>query len=223
MKLVRIAVALAAFGLAGCGGATSPSVPSWCPRRYPLSVDAAGLRPTIAAISPSVVSTAGTWGTITGTHFQPGATLTIGGAAVMVVFRDSTTIQFPNSGAHAPGAVDVTVTNPGAPPVTVVGGYTFAPAESFDMNGEWVAHADARNDYTVDLRFTIRDNALVSLSCGAPVSMPTIVSAQNGRFSFSVPTGWRFPGRSSLRPHRTGRSMRPAAVTADGGPTRRPI
>jgi hypothetical protein len=189
MKLVRIAAALAAFGLTGCSGTTSPSMPT-VNHASPASSfgssrdNAAGLAPTIATISPNVVSTAGTWGTITGTQFQPGATLRIGGAAVMVVFRDSTTIQFPNSGAHEPGAVDVTVTNPGALSTTVIGGFTFARPESFDMNGEWIAHADARNDYTIDMRFTIRDNALVSLSCGTPVSMPTTVSAQDGRFSF---------------------------------------
>ncbi len=193
MKLAGIAVALA-FGLAGCGGTTSPSVPSVVPATVSPPVDAAGLRPTIEAIAPNVVSTAGTWGTITGTHFQPGATLKIGTASVGVVFRDSTTLQFPNSGAHAPGAVNVTVTNPGAPPVTVVAGYTFAPPESFDMNGEWVAHADARNDYTIDMRFTIKDNALASLSCGSPVAMPNTVSVPTGRFSFSGADGLAFSG-----------------------------
>jgi hypothetical protein len=189
MKLVRVAAALAALGLTGCGGTTSPSMAtaapaSPTPSSEPRRDNAAGLPPTIATISPNVVSTAGTWGTITGTQFQPGTTLRIGGAVVMVVFRDSTTIQFPNSGAHEPGAVDVTVTNPGALPTTFIGGYTFARPESFDMNGEWIAHADARNDYTIDMRFTIRDNALVSLSCSTPVSMMTAVSAQAGRFSF---------------------------------------
>jgi hypothetical protein len=90
--------------------------------------------------------------------------------------------------------VDVTVTNPGALSVTVVGGYTYTPAESFDVNGEWIAHADARNDYTIDMRFTIRDNALVGLSCGTPVSMPTTGSAQNGRFSFKSGDGLAFSG-----------------------------
>jgi hypothetical protein len=183
MKVVSIAAAFAAVGLAGCGGVTSPS-PSLPPPAISTPPNTVGLRPTIATISPNVVSTAGTWGTITGTGFQPGVMLTIGGAAVMVVVRDSTTIQFPNSGAHAPGTVDVTVTNPGALSATLVGGYTFSSAESFDVNGEWIGHADARNDYTVDLRFTITNNALVSVSCGAPVNLPMIVSAQNGRFSF---------------------------------------
>jgi hypothetical protein len=198
MKLVKIAVALAALGLVGCGGPTSPSTPSSAASRMATAGavpdNATGLRPTITAISPSVVSTAGTWGTITGSQFQPGATLTVGGAPVMVVFRNSTTIQFAHSAAHAPGIVDVTVTNPGGLSATAVGGYTFAPPESFDANGDWIAYADARNDYTIDMRFTIRNNALVGLSCGTPVTMPTTVTAQNGRFSFTGASGLALSG-----------------------------
>ena len=36
--------------------------------------------------------------------------------------------------------------------------------ESFDFNGDWVAHAG--HHYDIDMRFTIRNNVLVSLSCG---------------------------------------------------------
>ena len=68
------------------------------------------------------------------------------------------------------------------------------PPESFDMNGEWIAHADGQGDFMTDMRFTIRDNVLVSLSCGSPVTMPTTVSAQNGRFSFSGRDGLAFSG-----------------------------
>ena len=121
-------------------------------------------------------------------------TLNIGGAPVMVVFRDSTTIEFPHSGAHAPGAVDVTVANPGAAPVTVGGGYTYAAADAFDMNGEWLAHAGGSSDFMIDMRFTIRNNALISLSCGTPVTMPTTVSAQDGRFSFAGDDGLALAG-----------------------------
>lgn len=193
MKTVAI---LAAFLLAACGGTISPSVPAVAPSPAPglRPANTAALPPTIATISPNVVSTAGTWGTITGTQFQPGTTLHIGGTPVLVVFRDSTTIQFASSGAHPPGTVDVVVTNPGAIPATLAGGYTFAEPESFDMNGEWIAHADARNDYSIDMRFTIKDNALVTLSCGVAVSMPTTVPAPNGRFSFAGPDGLALSG-----------------------------
>ena len=184
------------LGLAGCGGTSSPStsiLPSAPAAADPVS-QPTGLRPTVTAVSPNVVSTAGTWGTITGTQFEPGATVKIGGAAVWATFQDSTTLRFPNSGAHATGHVDVTVTNPGGMPGTLRSGYTYAAAESFDANGEWIAHADGHNEFLTDMRFTIRNNMLISLSCGTPVTMPTALSAQSGGFSFSGPDGLTMSG-----------------------------
>jgi IPT/TIG domain len=199
MNLVRIGLVMATLGLAGCGGITSPSTstrpsaPAPPPAADPVS-QPAGLQPTVTAVSPNVVSTAGTWGTITGTQFVPGATVKIGGAAVWATFQDSTTLRFPNSGAHAAGRVDVTVTNPGGMPGTLPRGYTYAAAESFDANGEWIAHADGHNEFLTDMRFTIRNNMLVSLSCGTLVTMPTALSAQSGGFSFSGPDGLTMSG-----------------------------
>ena len=85
------------LGLAGCGGSGSaPSAPSALAPPPATNPVAQPTQPTIAVVSPNIVSTAGTWGTITGTQFQPGATVNIGEAAVVAVFRDATTIQFPN-------------------------------------------------------------------------------------------------------------------------------
>jgi hypothetical protein len=197
MNLATIGMVMVTLGLAGCGGTSSPSTsilpsaPSAPPAADPVPT---GLRPTVTAVSPNVVSTAGTWGTITGTQFEPGATVKIGGAAVWATFHDSTMLRFPNSGAHAAGPVDVTVTNPGGMAGTLPRGYTYAAAESFDANGEWTAHADGRNEFLTDMRFTIRDNMLISLSCGTPVTMPTTLSAQSGGFSFSGPDGLTMSG-----------------------------
>ena len=109
-------------------------------------------------------------------------------------FHGSTMLRFPNSGAHAAGRVDVTVTNPGGMAGTLPRGYTYAAAESFDANGEWIAHADGHNEFLTDMRFTIRNNMLISLSCGTPVTMPTALSAQSGGFSFSGPDGLTMSG-----------------------------
>jgi len=198
MNWTRIGLVILTLALAGCGGTSSPSTsilpsaPS-APTPPPVS-QPTGLRPTVAAVSPNVVSTAGTWGTITGTQFEPGATVKIGGAAVWATFQDSTTLRFPNSGAHAAGHVDVTVTNPGGMAGTLRRGYTYAAAESFDANGEWIAHANGRGEFLTDMRFTIRNNMLISLSCGTPVTMPTALSAQRGGFSFSGPDGLTMSG-----------------------------
>src|SRR4029453_8794878 len=132
--------------------------------------------------------------TIIGTQFQPGATVKIGDAAVMAVFRDSTTIQFPNSGAHAPGSVDVTVTNPEGLATTLARGYTYSTADAFDTNGEWIAHTDARNHYETDMRFTIRNNERVSSAGGTPVAMPITLSGERGGFSFAGGEGLTLSG-----------------------------
>lgn len=199
MNLTRIGLVMLMLGLSACGGSQAPSAPS-APSgpAQPPAVDPVaqptGLQPTITVVSPNVVSIDGTWGTIIGTQFQPGATVKIAGVAVGGVFRDSTTITFANSGAHTAGAVDVTVTNPGGFAATLASGYTYAAADSFDANGEWIAHADAHNDYTTDMRFTISDNMLISLSCGTTVTMPTTVSVRNGSFSFAGPDGLTISG-----------------------------
>lgn len=183
---------------ASCRGANhssviSPTPTAVAPAPTPAG-DPTGLQPTIAGVTPNVVSTAGTWGTITGTQFQPDVTVRIGDAFVAAVFRDSTTIQFPRSGAHAEGPVDVTVTNPGGLAATLVRGYTYAAPSSFDANGDWLAHADARNDYVTEMRFTISGDRLTSLSCGTPATMPTALPMHDGVFSFTGAGGLAMTG-----------------------------
>jgi hypothetical protein len=142
-----------------------------------------------------VSSDGGAWGTITGTQFQSGAIVTIGGGpAIAAVVHDSMTIMFSSSGAHAPGATDVIVTNPGGLQSTLVQGYHYVAANAFDPNGEWIAHADAHDDYLVDMRFSIRNGVLVTLSCGTPATLPTTVSLGHGSFSFAGPDGLTLSG-----------------------------
>lgn len=194
---------------AACGGLPpAPSVPSSLPAPIvsvpptpPSSIEPApppsGLQPTITRISPNVVTTAGTWGTITGAQFESGAIVKIANATVFSVVSDSTTIRFSNSGAHAEGQVDVVVTNPGGRAATLAGGYTYAAPDSFDANGEWIAHADGHNEFLTDMQFTIRNNTLIGVSCGgtaAPVTIPIALAMQNGGFSFSGVNGLSMSG-----------------------------
>jgi len=205
LKLTRIAMLLTvALTTAACGGL--PPSPSSLPAPSASSpsnpIDPApsptGLQPTVTRILPNLVTTAGTWGTITGLQFESGATVTIANVAVFSVVHDSTTIQFSNSPAHAAGQVDVVVTNPGGRAATLAGGYTYAAPDSFDANGDWIAHADGSNHYLTDMHFTIQNNALVSLSCGseaAPVTTPITLTVQNGGFSFSGVGGLSMSGK----------------------------
>jgi hypothetical protein len=83
----------------------------------------------VTAIAPSFGrDSGGTPVTIYGSGFQAGATVSLGGVAgTGVVVVDPTTITA-NSGAHAAGTVDVTVTNPAAAPLVLPASYFYAPA-----------------------------------------------------------------------------------------------
>jgi hypothetical protein len=111
---------------AGCSDTKSANV----------TVTAAPPTVTVTAVSPNH----GPWLggapiTVTGTGFQSGATLTIGGtAATSVVVVNATTITA-KTPAHAPGTVDVTVTNPDTSHATLAGGFVFVP-QQFDPNGD---------------------------------------------------------------------------------------
>src|SRR6185369_3063556 len=89
----------------------------------------------VTNVTPSHGSTGGgTPITITGTGFQAGATVALGGTpATNVVVVSSTSITA-KTGAHASGAVNVTVTNTDTSTGTLVGGFTYGPR--FDPNGD---------------------------------------------------------------------------------------
>jgi hypothetical protein len=84
--------------------------------------------PTVTNVTPSSGPTGGgTAVTITGTNFVSGATVTFDGTAatgVTVVNATTITVTTP---AHAPGPVDVTVTNPDTQSGTFIDGYTYIP------------------------------------------------------------------------------------------------
>ncbi len=82
--------------------------------------------PTVTAISPVVGPAAGgTAVTLTGTGFTTGATVTIGGVAATNVVVVSATSITAVTAAHAPGAVDVVVTNLDGQSGSLANGFTF--------------------------------------------------------------------------------------------------
>jgi hypothetical protein len=88
--------------------------------------------PSISSVSPSAGPTAGgTSVTISGANFASGATVSFGGtAAAGVVFVSASTITA-TTPAHAAGAVNVVVTNPGGLSATLANAFTYgasAPA-----------------------------------------------------------------------------------------------
>jgi len=168
------------LGIGGCNdvhSSVAPAAPS--PALQPT-----GLQPIVTAVTPNLGSTAGgAWGIITGSQFQSGLTVRLGKSAQQAFFQSDRTIIFWTT-AHLAGTTDVVVTNPGGLSGGLPGGFTFAPPESFDFTGDWIAHAGP--DYETDMRFAIRNNLLVSLGCGpsesVAVSPPPPV--YDGAFSF---------------------------------------
>ena len=183
-------------GFIGCEGGRSPVVPSVQmppqsapPQPLPSAPPVAApglpaLTPSVASITPNAGSTGGgAWGTITGSDFQTGVTVRFGDNAPRVFVQDSNTLLFWTE-PHKAGTVNVTVTNPGGRSASLASAFTYAPADSFDANGMWVAHAGP--DFEIDMSITIRNDQLISFSCGASgivtPSVPTPIV--DGAFSF---------------------------------------
>jgi IPT/TIG domain len=197
--LLVVPTLLLAGALAGCDDSSpsrSPTAPSSASSAAPQpSPQPTGIQPTVAAIAPNVGSVhGGAWGTITGTEFESGATVRLGDSNVQALVLDSTSIAIWTIAAHGPGTVDVVVTNPGGLAGRLTGGFTFAPRESFDFNGDWVAHAGG--EFETDMQFTIRNDVLVSVSCGTSVvsTLSPSPSVVNGEFSFRGDDGFAVSG-----------------------------
>ncbi|ATB33021.1 IPT/TIG domain-containing protein [Melittangium boletus] len=92
--------------------------------------------PRITGISPSSgPSTGGTRVSLTGTGFEPGATVSFGGVAasgVTVVDAEHLSATTP---AHAVGVVDVAVSNPSGSRTTLGGGFTYEKAPAPVLTG----------------------------------------------------------------------------------------
>ncbi len=84
--------------------------------------------PTVTGINPRFGSIAGgTSVVITGTGFQAGAAVAIGGVpATNVTVANATTLSAVTAAHASPGAVDVVVTNPDGQAGTLTGGFTYA-------------------------------------------------------------------------------------------------
>lgn len=184
-------LALVGFGT-GCGGSSV---------RAPFQPTVSATPPSVAAISPNTGSTAGsTTMKITGTGFESGATVTLGGASVKARFyspEDGKTMYL-DTPAHEAGTVDIVVTNPGGQTGRLTGGYTYAPPQTFDFNGDWVGVGADGHD--IEFAFTIHNNVLASVTCYTfpgqrIVTFSTPPSVSNGEFSFSGNDGVAVSGR----------------------------
>jgi len=138
--------------------------------------------PVISELLPNIGSTGGrTPITISGSGFQRGLRLTVDGIKHNNLYSGDTIAKLFTE-AHAAGTVDVIVTNPDGGQASRK--FTYASPATFDFNGVWQGFAEDF-DGAVGAPFvlTIRDNLVVSVSCGASsltLDPPPVVA--NGQF-----------------------------------------
>ena len=143
--------------------------------------------PAISVLSPDTGSTGGSTPLkISGSGFQPGAVVLIDGIAMSAFVLDSRTI-YACAPPHDAGRADVVVMNPNGSSALMTNGYTFVPPRHFDFNGDWIGVAGS--EHQMELRFTVRDNALVSVSCGTSGAVTFSPSPRVEHGEFSVVRG----------------------------------
>jgi hypothetical protein len=137
---------------------------------------------------------------IVGTGFVPGVVAMFGGVTATGRYdpRETTFSTFSiETPAHAAATVDLVVTNPDGRSARLASGYTYAPPESFDLNGTWGGYSTNGTDTWVE--FEIRDNKLVRATCGydgtIPFTFPSFPTVENGEFSFTAAGDATISGR----------------------------
>ena len=156
--------------------------------------------PIVTQVTPSVGSAGGgTIVKIVGTGFVPGMVVTFDGirvtggyppAKVSVLFQGE-------APEHDAGTVDVVVTNPDGQSHRLEAAYTYAPRDSFDMNGVWTGFTDNGTDTGVE--FEIKNNRLISATCAYEAYLPFVFSEplpiENGEFRLTADDGATLSGR----------------------------
>ena len=174
----------------GAGGCVDGS------RTEPWSAVAptAAAPPSVTSLSPNVGSTGGGTGVkIDGARL--GTTVTFDGVPVQGRFFSGNPTMYLSTPAHTAGTVDVVVSGRGGESVTLSNAFTYASPLTFDFNADWTSFGQTDQEGLVS--FTIRDNLLLTVSCGPDVTLtfspPRPVA--NGEFSFVGDDGVGFSGR----------------------------
>lgn len=143
----------------------------------------------VTTVAPVAGSTeGGTRLQLDGTSFQKGLVASIDGVAQQTFFGSSTIASLYTT-PHAAGSVDIVITNPDGTTTKVSGKYTFALPQSFDFNGTWAAYFASSE--TLWFRFTIQNDALISITCGSssPIAVSAPPAVVSGEFSFTGAIG----------------------------------
>jgi hypothetical protein len=184
---------LTVCGVAACGrGPTAPSQPE-LRNPAPTSLPA----PTIVSNTPAIGSTrGGATITITGAGLLPGIRVAFGATNVAAFFGPNPDRISVTTPSHAPGSVDVVVTNVDGQNAVAIGAYTFAAPESFDVNGNWRGVSFA-GDYDEPFTFTVVSGAVVVITCSTSglVRLSPPAPIIHGEFFFRGEDGVAISGR----------------------------
>jgi hypothetical protein len=158
------------------GGYTYVFVPPPVPPPAPAFV--------LTSISPAVGSTEGRfYFEVRGAGFT-NVTLTVGGVRWFSGKVSDPTVFLIEAPPGPAGQADVVLTNADGQSSTLKNGFTYLDASLFDFNGEWEGTGWW---FDFNLSFTIRNNTLVSASCGgSPNFVSTPVPVTNGHFSMTA-------------------------------------
>src|SRR5579862_534538 len=145
--------------------------------------------PTVTGIAPS----AGVLGganvvTISGTGFEPGATVTIGGTAATAIVINSNTSITATVPAGAVGAVNVVVTNPDTQSGTLTNGYTYIAPPTYTPVGTNVIGFGTGNGNAPAFLFNAASQS-VTLNANANNPTGTIFYTTNGTAPATTQTG----------------------------------
>jgi hypothetical protein len=155
---------------------TNPDVPPPVPALAPPLV--------LTSVSPAVGSTEGRfYFEVRGAGFT-NVTLTVGGVRWFSGKVSDPTVFLIEAPPGPAGQADVVLTNADGQSSTLKNGFTYLDASLFDFNGEWEGTGWW---FDFSLSFTIRNNTLVSASCGgSPNFVLTPVPVTNGHFSMTA-------------------------------------
>jgi hypothetical protein len=148
--------------------------------------------PTVTGIGPSSGPVSGGTGvTITGTGFQSGATVSLGGTAASNVVVGSSTSITATTPAHAAGAVNVVVTNSDAQSGVLSNGYTYLASPDFMITASALSPASVASGGSATSTVTITSvngfNGALSLSCSS--ILPEVTAPPTCSFSPGSVTG----------------------------------
>ena len=148
--------------------------------------------PTVTSITPnSGTANGGTRVVITGTGFQSGATVSLGGKAASNVVVGSSASITAMTPAHAAGAVNVVITNSDAQSGTFPNGYTYIGPADFTMTASALSPATVAVGGSATSTISITPlngfDGTLSLSCSSIV--PVVTSPPTCSFAPSSVTG----------------------------------